>query len=366
MNPVLLGFLRKEFAQIAREPRVLAMVLVAPVIQLTMLGYALSTEMRNIRLAVVAAPGDRMMTRLADRAYASGWFVRGKADAADPVSSLKARHAEVVLVAPAGGLDRAAARGGGKVQALIDATNAVRARTAEYYLKRILAALLAEGAPPGSRDAVLELDFRVLYNPSLRSAVFMVPAVIVLVLGIDAGILLAIALAREKESGTIETLIAAPVRPWEILLGKTLPNLAIMCVAAPIALGAGVLWFGVPVRGPLWQLGVASLLFVVAMSSAGILISTLARNQQQAMMGMFMFFLPCVMLSGIFFPIENMPDLVRWVTYLNPLRYFVCILRNILLKGGAAAVVWPNTGALALLAASAAFVAVRRFRSTLN
>jgi ABC-2 type transport system permease protein len=369
MNPVLRGFLRKEFLQIIREPRVLAMVFVAPVLQLILLGYALSTEMRNIKLAVIAEPGDLVMSRIAERAYSSGWFVRGTADPADPVSSLKSRRAEVVLVAPPGGLTRGVARGNAPVQALVDATNAVRARTVEFYLSRILAVVMAELGPPAgsgrSRPSVL-LDFRMLYNPSLRSAVFMVPAVIVLVLGIDSGLLLVFALAREKEMGTIETLIAAPVKPWEILLGKIIPTLGLMAIAAPIVLGIGVFWFGVPFRGPLWQLILGSFLYVVSMAAMGTLVSTLVKNQQQAMMGMFMVFLPCIMLSGIFFPVENMPDLVRWVAYLNPIRYFVNILRNIMLKGGAAQVVWPNMAALAVLSTAAAFVAIRRFKQTLN
>jgi len=383
MNPVLRGFLRKEFLQIIREPRVLAMVFVAPVLQLILLGYALSTEMRNIKLAVVAEPGDFVMTRIAERAYSSGWFVRGTADPADPVSSLKSRRAEVVLIAPPGGLTRGLARGNAPgrrsrpsvapgnapIQALVDATNAVRARTVEFYLQRILAVVLAELGPPEgsgrSRPSIL-LDFRMLYNPSLRSAVFMVPAVIVLVLGIDSGLLLVFALAREKEMGTIETLIAAPVKPWEILLGKIIPTLGLMAIAAPIVLGVGVFWFGVPFRGPLWQLVLGSFLYVVSMAAMGTLVSTLVKNQQQAMMGMFMVFLPCIMLSGIFFPVENMPGLVRWVAYLDPIRYFVNILRNIMLKGGATEVVWSNMAALAVLSMATAVVAVRRFRQTLN
>jgi len=361
-----MGFIRKELLQTRREPKILAMIFVAPLIQMTLLSYALSTEMRNISLAVVAEPGDRMMARLADRARASGFFVEGTADSTDPVSSLQAGRAEVVLVAPAGGLTRSAARGDGRVQVLVDATNAVRARTIEAYLQRVLAEVLGEMAGGTVSPSGVLLDLRVLYNPSLRSALFMVPAIMVFVLGLDAMFMMGIALAREKEIGTIETLLAAPVAPWEILLGKILPYIGITLVVAPLTLTFAVFWFGVPIRGPLWEVALGAVFFMVAMSSIGTMISTLARTQQQAMMGMMIFVFPAIMLSGIMFPIENMPAVVGWIAWLNPLRFFATLLRNVMLKGGDPSVVWTSIGALALLSGVAAAVAVRRFRQTLN
>jgi ABC-2 type transport system permease protein len=366
VNPVILGFIRKELLQARREPKMLAMIFFAPIFQMTMFAYALSTEMRNIRLALVAPAGDTVMVRLHERALSSGWFVEGSAGLVDPVSALKSGRAEVVVIAPPGGLTRAVARGEGRVQVLVDATNAVRARTIEFYLQRILAEVLAGMGDGTSPPAGVSMDLRVLYNPSMRSSLFMVPAIVVFVLGIDAAFLLGLALAREKETGTMETLLSAPVAPWEILLGKIIPNMGIMTVSAPLVLTAAVLWFEVPVRGPLWEVVVGAIFFMVCMSSIGIMISTLARNQQQAMMGTFMFMLPAVMLSGIMFPVENMPAAISWITWLNPLKYFANLLRNVMLKGGDPFVVWSSIGALALLSVAVAGVAVRRFRQTLN
>ena len=164
----------------------------------------------------------------------------------------------------------------------------------------------------------------------------------------------------------MEMLISAPVSRWEILLGKTVPYILIGVIDVPLVLFVAVGWFGVPMRGSFWVLVLAAVLFVIAASSVGTLISTLARNQQQAMMGSFMFMLPAILLSGIMFPLENMPKVVVGITYLNPLRYFVTVLRNIMLKGGDASVVFLNLAALAALAAAAAVMSYSRFRQTLN
>jgi ABC-2 type transport system permease protein len=169
-----------------------------------------------------------------------------------------------------------------------------------------------------------------------------------------------------SDLGTMEMLLSAPIARWEILAGKTLPFLMMAFINAPIVITAGILWFDVPFRGAIWEMGLASVLFAMATASAGMLVSTLARNQQQAMIGSFMFLLTAMMLSGVFFPVENMPDSVYWITFLNPLRYFVTLLRNIILKGGDPVVVWPNMAGLAAIAVAIAFIAVRRFRQTLN
>jgi ABC-2 type transport system permease protein len=230
VNATVVGFVRKELGQSLRDRRMLALMFVAPVIQMILLGYALNAEIRNIRLAVVAEPGDIMASRLAERAFASGWFLPARAAREDPASGLGAGVTDAVLVMPEGGLTRALARAeadprqrrGAVIQLLVDATNSVRARTVEFYLGAVLARMAGDGPVPGRGNRV-RLDVRILYNPSMLSYLFMVPAVMVFVLTELTSILTAMALAREKEMGTMEMLIAAPVRKWEILAGKTLP-----------------------------------------------------------------------------------------------------------------------------------------------
>ncbi len=252
------------------------------------------------------------------------------------------------------------------MQLLVDATNAIRARSVESYLNRILTQMGREESGAADSRPGISFDVRVLYNPALESRIFMVPAVAVFILGIVSVLLTSMAIAREKEMGTLEMLLSAPVAGWEIIAGKTIPYIVVALVDAPIVLAVATLWFGVPLRGSVAVLGMAALLYIVTASAIGTLVSTLARNQQQAMMGSFMFMMPAIMLSGIMFPIDNMPDAVRWITYLDPLRYFVTLLRNIMLKGGDPAVVWSNLAALALIAAAVGGTAIRRLRGTLN
>jgi len=365
VNPTIVGFIRKELQQALRDPRMIAMLFLAPILQMLMFGYALRTDIRNIRLAVLASPGDRMAARVAERLYASGYFVPVAASQANPAESLRAGRADAILVAPAGGLARAMGRSGGSAQLLVDAANATRARAVEAYVTGVASGVFAEASRVPLPASPVRFDTRVLYNPTLESSVFMIPALAVLVLSLMV-ILTAMALAREKELGTMEMLLAAPVSRWEILAGKTIPYILMAFLNTPIVLSAGILWFEVPVRGALWKVALSAVIFGTATSSIGTLVSTLARNQQQAMIGAFLFMLPGMMLSGVFFPLENMPPSIGWISYFNPLRYFVTLLRNIILKGGAPEVIVPNMAAMAVLAIAVAWLAVKRFRQTLN
>jgi len=365
LNPVIVGFIRKELSQAFRDPRMAAMIFAAPIIQMLIFGYALRTDIRNIRLAVIAAPGDRLAARIAERAYASGYFLPAAVSRADPYGDLAAGRADAVLIAPARGFTRAVGREEGSAQLLIDATNAVRARVVEGYITGIAAGVLTDASGMAPPAGPVRFDVRVLYNPTLESSIFMIPALAVLVLSLMA-VLTAMGIAREKELGTMEMLLSAPVSRWQILAGKTIPYVLMAFVNTPIVIATGILWFGVPVRGPIWMIALSAVVFAVAVSSVGTLVSSLARNQQQAMIGVFMFILPGMMLSGVFFPLENMPPAVYWITYLNPLRYFVTLMRNIILKGGSPEVFIPNLLAMACLAIFAAWFAVKRFRQTLN
>jgi ABC-2 type transport system permease protein len=343
-----------------------ALLFLAPVLQMTLFGYALRTDVNNIRLGIVAGPGDRLAARIAERAYGSGYFLPVRVDRADPYADLAAGRADAVLIAPAGGLDRAVARRSGAAQLLVDATNAVRARAVEFYLTGIASAVLAESSGTRPPAGPIRFDVRVLYNPALESYIFMIPALAVLILGEVLVILTAMAMARERELGTLEMLLSAPVSRWEILAGKTLPYILMAFINAPIVISAGLLWFDVPVRGAIWKLALSAVVFAVSTASIGTLVSSLARSQQQAMIGAFMFMLPGMMLSGLFFPLENMSPWIGWISYFNPFRYFVTLLRNIILKGGSPEVVWPNLAAMAVLAVAAAVFAVKRFKQTLN
>jgi ABC-2 type transport system permease protein len=331
---------------------------VLPILQLTIFGLAISTEVRNIRLGTDFEAKDFLARQAAERFYASGWFVPAGGENLEPFERIRAGFADAVLVAPRGGLSRAAQRGRGALQLLVDASNAFRARSVERYAQ----AILARGGSPAS----ISLDVRVLYNPALESSVFMVPGVMSMILCLITIILTSMSLAREREMGTLETIIAAPVYDWEILLGKTVPYVLLGMTDALLIGAAAVIIFGVPMKGSWAVLLFSAFVFVCTTVSVGTLISTLAGNQQQAMLGAFLFLFPAVLMSGLMFPVESMPALIRLAAYLDPLKYFVALLRNVMLKGGDPHVVGMNLAALAAMAAFTVWLSARRFKRTLN
>lgn len=365
MNPALKAFVKKELVQTLRDVRMRVLLFGAPILQLTIFGLALSTEIKNIKLAVFMRPGDTAAVRLAEDFYSSGWFKPAAfSPGEDPFELIGSGRADAVLIMPPAGLGRAAGRGEGKMQLLVDASNATKARVVEAYALTVTArAAAAWGAP---REQPLSFDVRVLYNPAMESALFLVPGVMGMLVCLVTIILTAMSLTRERELGTFETIVSAPLSDTEVLLGKTLPFVLLGLVVFSLVLTAAHLLFGVPVRGPLWQLFLAALVFVITTVSVGTSISTIARNQQQAMLGGFMFLFPAILMSGIMYPVENMPRAIIAAAYLDPLMYFTRLLRSIMLKGGDLYVFWTNVGALALMAAFAAGLAYNRFRQTLN
>lgn len=368
MNPrVLLAFIKKELSQTLRDPRMRTLLFIAPIIQMTLFGLALRTEVRNINLGVVAAPGDRLAWDLADRAVGTGWFRRVDLKGREPFEALRAGVVDAVMVAPPGGLTRAAGRGPAEVQLLVDGSNSVRAQGVYQYFNQVRQMVQAdELVPRGAAAPHLDLHARVLYNPTLESKTFMVPGVLAMLLVLAGLTLVSSSIAREKERGTFETLLASPISRVDILLGKCIPYVVLGIVQLHLVLAVAYFGFKVPFRGQYWELVVAGLAFITATVSLGVLVSTFARNQQQSMMGGFLILYPAQMLSGILYPLDNMPAALRWITYFNPLRYFAILIRNILLKGGSTELFWPNVGALFLLAVLLLGLAWRRFSPTLN
>jgi len=192
-----------------------------------------------------------------------------------------------------------------------------------------------------------------------------VPGVIATIVTIVTLMLTSMAVVREKEVGTMEQLIVTPIAPWEFILGKTLPFAIISMVDVILVTTVGVLWFQVPIRGNLLLLLFSTAVYLLTALGVGLFISTASRTQQQAMMSTFFFFMPAILLSGLMFPIANMPQVVQWLTYLNPMRYYLVIIRNIFLKGVGFQVLWPQMGALAVIGCATLWMASRRFHKTL-
>lgn len=364
---LLLAFTKKELIQTLRDKRMRGLLFIAPVMQMTLFGLALSSDVRNINLALYAAPGDTLAWDVAHRAEATHLFNLLPAPAGDPFEAIRAGKIDVALVAPPGGLDQAAGRGPAKMQLLIDSSNTTRAQGVNSYMNAITQAVIAERLSVGvTVPPRLDLQPRVLYNPSMDTTRFMVPGVLAMLLTLVTLTLTSNSITREKERGTFEMLISAPVSKGTLLMGKSVPFVIMGLMELPLVLAVAHFGFGVPVVGHLWMLFICALAFITCTVSLGILLSSMAQNQQQAMLGSFLLIYPIQMLSGIIYPIDNMPKVLYWTTYFNPLRYFAILMRNILLKGGDPGLVWPNVGSLLLLGTFLFSLAWVKFSQTLN
>ena len=260
-----------------------------------------------------------------------------------------------------------------QVQVILDGTDSNTAAIVMSYAARIVSQYAGEvtvrqfqrhygkAAMPGQAD----LRTRAWFNENLESRNYFVPGVIVIVISLVTLQLTAMAVVREKEVGTMEQILVTPITPAEFILGKTLPFALIGMTDVLIVSAVGVFWFEVPIRGSLPLLLLAAALYLLTMLGAGLLISTISRTQQQAMMSIFFFFFPAMLLSGFAFPVENMPEVVQWLTVVNPLRYFLTIVRGIFLKGVGLDVLWPQVLALAVIGVTTLVLATRRFHKTL-
>lgn len=365
MMSTLGGFIIKEFKQAFRDPRMQIMLFLMPVIEIFIFGVAISNEVKNIRLWAPLTTHDTTLSHIYQRALVSGNFIPANFDPnSDPYKLLRSDSIDAALVPQAGGLDRGIGRGTAHLQILINSTNVIQAQAVEAYLKTIIFKVLKDDYQLSS-IAPLKISTRILYNAELKTSDFMVPGVMSLLMCIITIILTSMSLTKEKESGTFEMLISAPVNAHEVIFGKTIPFIVLGISNLPLILAAAMLAFKVPLRGSFFILMLASLVFVSTTVSIGTLISTFAKNQTQSMMGSFMFLFPSILLSGLLFPIENMPLLMKWLSYLNPLSHFLSLLRNIMLKGGNTEFIFIHVSILCVMALTTILWSFKRFKTKL-
>ncbi len=377
--------LRKEIRVTFRDPRMRVLLFVPPVIQLIVFGYAVNLDVEHSRIAWLDRDRTPESRELAAGFEGSGYFeiVDYPTDEARAERGLQ-RGDVVAVVSLAPGFARDLRRGRpAAVQILLDGTDSNAASIVARYMGRVAAdfsavqlarqaasraAALGAARPEASRIAAprVELRSRVWFNADLRSQDYFVPGVVVNIIGLVTVMLTAMAVVREKEIGTMEQLMVTPIRPVELMLGKTLPFAAVGMAEMALVTTAALLVFGIPFRGNPLVLLTASLLFVMTTLGTGLLISTISGTQQQAMMGSFFFFLPAFLLSGFAFPIANMPEPIQWVTYLNPMRYFMEIVRGVFLKGTGFSVLWPQMTALLVFGCLTVAASALRFRKRVD
>lgn len=364
----LLVTLRKEFLQIGRNPLVLRLLIIAPVVQLVLLGYAATLEVKSVPIVFCDLDRSSESRRLMERITASGYFVTAaKVNRPQEIFDwLDSSAAAVGLVFPAGFSNSLSGEDGVAVQALFDGTNSNEATLVQAYLRSIFLerniavaqrravqwSLLdrrrLSGVQGGDRGVPIEPRIRIRFNPSLKSSHFMVPGVIAMILMILTVTMTAVSLVREKEAGTLQQIFATPMPGPVFLLGKMIPFVLIGLVDVALILVTGRLVFGMPIEGSLAFLYFVSLLFISTTLGFGLLVSTLATTQQQALMGSYALVAPNILLAGFVFPIDNMPPVMQALTCLLPMRFFLSAIRGIMLKGVGIETLWPEVTVLAL------------------
>ena len=366
----------KEFLQLFRDAKLRTMVFLMPLVQSLVFGYAVTTDVRDVPTAVVDFDQSVSSRELLSRFSASGYFrfVSQTRDVDETTRLLDGGSVGAVLRIDKGFDEDLRAGRTATLQVIVDGTDSNTAGIVLDYSGRIagefseqallarFARLRGEGRLPGR----VELASRAWFNENLESRNFYVPGVIALIVMVITLMLSSMAVVREKEVGTIEQILVSPITPAEFILGKTLPFALIGYADVLLIAVIGVLWFDVPIRGNLLLLLVATTFYLMTTLGIGLFISTVSRTQQLAMMSVFLFYFPAVLLSGFMYPIANMPVLVQYMTYANPLRYFLVILRGIFLKGAGPGTLWPQMAALLAMGLVTLLFTTRRFRKTMS
>jgi ABC-2 type transport system permease protein len=363
----------KEFLQIRRDLRMIPVIFVAPVVQIVVFGFAVNTDVTNVPMVLVDEDKSATSRDLVSRYVESGYFEvvasEERAEAAE--RWLAVGTAQMALVVPTGfGADVVSGRTAA-LQIIVDGSDAASANIALGYATSVAQAYGARiqttRVRPRSGTAEVRLEPRVFYNPDLRSRWYYVPAVLAMILLVMTLLLSAMGVVREKEIGTMEQLIVTPIRPWQLLVGKLAPFAIIGVIQVFLVTAVTIFGFEVPLRGSFLVLLGLSCLFLLSTLGLGLLVSTIVQNQQQAMMGSALaLMMPMILLSGLIFPIENMPRVIQLVTYLIPLRYYAEIIRGVFLRGSGLEVLWPQAVTLLGMGLAILTVASLRFRKRLD
>ncbi|RMG67332.1 MAG: ABC transporter permease [Bacteroidetes bacterium] len=368
-----IGFVRKEFYHIFRDPRTLLILFGMPVVQILLFGFAVTNEIREARIAILDPAPDAVTREITQKLLSSGYFLLEARlhDATEIEAAFRRGEIKQVVVFEAGFARKLQREGQAMVQVVSDGTDPNTAQTLLSYTSGIIQGYQREqrvaAGGSGSLPLQIEVAPRMRYNPEQKGVFLFVPGLITIILMLVSAMMTSISITREKEMGTMEVLLASPMQPAQVILGKVTPYVFLALVNAVSILLLGKYVFGVPVVGSIALLMAESLLFIIASLSLGILISTIAKTQQVALLISLMgLMLPVILLSGFLFPIENMPLPLQLISNIIPARWFIIIVKAIMLKGSGLALIWKET--LILLGFTLFFLAVsvRKFKVRLE
>lgn len=364
----LRGLLQKEVFHILRDRRTLAVVVLMPVVQVILFGFAIRTDVKDIRLAIVDPRPDHVTVEIRNRLEASEAFrtVAVVARTAQLEGLFQRGAAQEAVVFEPGFAERLDRGFPARLQVIVDATEPNTASTRQHYTLSVIRAYERERGG-GGQGITIAIQGRLRFNPTSESSHLFVPGLMAFVLTIISALMTAISLTREKETGTMEALLVSPLRPWQIIVGKVVPYLAIGFVSVLLVIAEAWLVFGVPLRGSLILLLAEGLLYILVSLSLGMLISSRTSSQRVAMMGaMIGTMLPTMLLSGFIFPIESMPKILQYVSHIIPARWFVEIARSIMLKGVGLEFLWSQSLVLLGMALVLLVMSTRSFHIRLE
>ncbi|HUP47675.1 MAG TPA: ABC transporter permease [Thermoanaerobaculia bacterium] len=364
----LLGLLRKETYHILRDRRTLAVILLLPVVQVIIFGYAIRTDVKSVRIAIVDPAPDHFTVAVRNRLPAGKVFetiaVLRSSDALEPL--FQSGRAQAALLFEPGFAERVGRGLPARVQIITDATEPNTGAAIQAYLLNVLRSMQRE-LGIGQQDVQIVPQARLRFNPTAESKNLFVPGLMAFVLTIISSLMTAITLTREKESGTMEALLVSPLRPWQIIVGKVTPYLVIGLVSIIGVLLAARVIFQVPLRGSVLLLLGAGMIFILVSLALGVLISARSATQRVAMTAALLgTMLPTMILSGFIFPIESMPEPLQWLSHVVPAKWFVLIARGIMLKGIGLEYLWQETLVLVIMAVFLLVASTRSFHERLE
>jgi drug efflux transport system permease protein len=361
------GLVRKEFRQMFRDPRMSRMIFVSPIIQLLVFGYAVSTDVRDVRLFVVDHDRTQASRALVEALTNGGYFrVVARSDRpADLMDALDHGRVTMGIEIPPDYSRTLGQTRSAKVQLLVDGTNSNVATVALGYAEQIVR---AHGMATMERAPTLPVDLRerAWFNPDLQSRNYNVPGVIGTIMLMVTLLLTALSVVRERELGTLEQLMVSPLTPGELIAGKTIPFALVALVDLVVITAVALLWFRIPFLGQAPLLLLAAVLFLLSTLGLGLLISTVSNTQQEAFLSTFLVIMPTMLLSGFMFPVSSMPVAFQWLTLFNPLRHYLEIVRAIFLKGAGFDALWLQFLFLLVMGSTVLWFAGTRFHKTVK
>jgi ABC-2 type transport system permease protein len=372
----LKAMLFKEFRQVLRDPRMRVTIFVAPVFQILIFGYAATTDVKNIHTAIYDldnTPQSRDIIRdfVGSKYFIAKYYIY---DDKQLETLVNESAVNAVIRFNHGFAQKLNNGGNAEIQLILDGTDSSTASVVLSYASSIIRNYSQKelnnriNLMPVKLESIPSVDVRtrVWFNENLKSRFFYLPGVIAMLVTVMTLLLTSMAVVREKEIGTMEQLIVSPLRSMELILGKLIPFAMIAFIDVIFITVVGVLWFKLPIRGSVLLLFGSTFVFLLTSLGIGLFISTISATQQEAMMSTFLFIFPANLLSGLIFPIANMPKIVQLITYLNPLRYFVVILRGIFLKGTGLAILWPQILVLFILGVAILSISIWRFKKLMS